>query len=410
MKKRLNIAAVSRTTYWHGMQGGMDLHGKLLSEGLLKKGHQVSIITTANLKRIEYEENNGLKVFYLNNTLYGSRRAGWQRESTKKLFQLHSNVPFDVIWSQSFDAFGLASFDKSLLNIPMVTILHGCIQQELKSFTANITSRRTKENILAIAGLFLTYFWVQRRVISYSDKIIAVSQEVSTSFQKYYGGKFNSKCVVVENGVDTEHYYPNEKYRTEVRDKYGIDNENVLIMAIGRITKEKGFHVALEAIRCIVQQNMKVKFIIVGSGEYLGKLKLMVQKYNLKDYVIFTGFVDNIDTVKYYNGSDIVLNPSLTAEGSSLVLLEAMSCGKPVIASKVGGINSIIIDGKNGFLVDPGCAETISDKIQVIVNNKSLAQRISVSAKETILKNFTINQMVNRTLAVIEEMTYKKLS
>jgi len=405
----MNICVFSRVNYWHGIQGGMDVHGKILSEGMVKRGNQVSIISTAHPYGREFEKRNGVDIYYLKDTVFGSRRKGWARKSILKFIELNHKRPFDVIWSQSFDAFGLASFNKSILDSSVVTILHGCMQQEFRTFITNISHKGAKETILALAGLFLTYFWIQRRVISYSDRIIAVSKEVSTSFEKWYGKRFTDKCVIIENGVDTTLYCPNEKYRTALRARYGVDDEDVLIMAMGRITKEKGFHIALEAVQHLVQQNMRIKFIIVGSGEYLDKLKVMVQKHDLKDHVLFTGFVENIDTVKYYNGCDIVLNPSLTAEGSQLVILEAMSCGKPVIASKVGGINSIVIDGRNGFLVEPGKARIISDKIKEIVNSKSLAQRISASARKTVLKKFTIDQMLTRTSVVMEEMAYKGL-
>jgi glycosyltransferase involved in cell wall biosynthesis len=152
---------------------------------------------------------------------------------------------------------------------------------------------------------------------------------------------------------------------------------------------------------------MKIKFIIAGSGEYLDELGIMVKKFGLEGHVIFTGHVEHVDTVKYYNGSDIVLNPSLTAEGSSLVLLEAMSCGKPVIASSAGGIKSIVVDGQNGFLVKPGNVKNISDKLKIIANNKILAQTISTAAHETVLNNFTVDQMIGRTLAVMEETARK---
>jgi len=329
------------------MQGGMDIHGKLLSEGLADRGHSVSIISTLKERNKTFEERNGVNIYYLNNTVYGSRRKGWHKESSNKLFQLHNERPLDIVWSQSFDAFGLASFNKTFFKVPVVTILHGCMQQELKSFAANFFNRSPREIILTLAGLFMTYLWVQRRIISYSDKIIAVSREVFQSFEQIYGKTFRNKCVVIENGVDTKFYCPNEKYRAEVRMKYGVHHEDLLILAIGRITREKGFHIALEAVRYLIQQkNIKVKFIIAGSGEYFDKLNATVHQWGLEKHVIFTGHVENVDTVRYYNASDIVLNPSSTAEGSSLVILEAMSCGKPVIASGVGGINSIIIDVK----------------------------------------------------------------
>lgn len=402
----MNICCFSRVNYWQGIEGGMDLHGKLLSEGMVNRGHNVSIISTRHPNGMEYEERNGVKIYYLKNTVFGSRRKGWRKESVDKFFRLNYERPFDVIWSQSFDAFGLFPFQHYSLNVPIVAILHGCMQQELTNFLANIYNnlKKPKEMTKAFARLFFSYLWVQRKLINISDKIITVSNEASRSFEKWYGTNYSNKCITIVNGVDTSIFYPQQKYRAVIRNRYGVDEKNVLLMTIGRITKAKGFHVALKALRHLIIQGMNVKLIVVGTGDYLQQLQKMVYKIRLQEHVIFAGLIENNRITEYYNGADIVLNPSLTAEGSSYVVLEAMACGKLVIASRVGGIKSIIVDGKNGLLVNPGFESELSNKIRLLINNKSLAKRLSEAARRSILKKFDIDRMVDDTLTVMKKV------
>lgn len=144
--------------------------------------------------------------------------------------------------------------------------------------------------------------------------------------------------------------------------------------------------------------NANYKLLIVGDGEYLAQLKRKVRESKLEKNVLFTGFIENINTAKYYNSADIVLNPSLTAEGSSFVALEAMACAKPVIASKTGGINSIIKDKQNGLTVEPGDPHQLSTKIALLSNDRKLANRLAASGRKAVLKEFSADIMIDKTL------------
>jgi glycosyltransferase involved in cell wall biosynthesis len=391
----------SRQTFWQGLGGGMEIHGKLLSEGMVQKGHSVTIISTRHPNGQIFEEKKGVKIYYLKNTVFGSRRKRWKTESVDKFVELHKNRKFDVVWSQSFDAFGFTRSKKDALKVPIVAILHGCLQQELKSFIANILNFKNnpQKTIKTFAGLFLTYLYVQRSLILISDKIISVSNEVANSFAKLYGHKFIKKNLVVLNGVDTSQFYPPPTDIDAIRNEYASGNTDVLLLALGRTTKEKGFHIAIEALNMLLQNNnANYKLLIVGDGEYLAQLKRKVRESKLEKNVLFTGFIENINTAKYYNSADIVLNPSLTAEGSSFVTLEAMACAKPVIASKTGGINSIIKDKQNGLTVEPGDPHQLSTKIALLSNDRKLANRLAASGRKSVLKEFSADIMIDKTL------------
>jgi len=400
----MNICGFSRVNYWQGIKGGMDLHGKLLSEGMVKRGHNVSIISTRHLDGKEHEERNGVNIYYLKDTVFGSRRKGWRQESVLKFFNLHNKKPFDVIWSQSFDAFGLINMKKTSLNMPVICTLHGSIQQEFKTFITNISNNLKKpvKIIESVAGLFYSYFVVQRSLLSFSDRVITVSSKVREDIKKWYGREIADKCVIVPNGIDVSLFKPDLEQRKSTRQAYGIDERETVLLTLGRLTHEKGHHLAIDALRQLKTQNMKVRLLIVGTGNYHKSLMEKVKKAALDNEVIFVGFVENRDTVKYYNSADIFLMPTLTVEGLPFVLLEAMSCGKPVIATYIGGITSAIMNGKNGLLIDAGKCSQITDKIQLLTKNPDLANSLAESAKRTVHETYSVDMMVDRTLQIMK--------
>jgi len=389
----------------------MDLHGKILSEGLSNLGHQISFISTKSPNRLQCNKIKNIKMHYLDNTVLGSRREGWRKESVHKFFQLHKISPFDIIWSQSYDAYGMTLIKKDILKVPILLIVHGCVEQELKTFWANCFNKRISPYriLRSLVGIIHFYFFVQKPTFQLANKIITVSKEVQTSIKKYYNDKISNKCCTIVNGVDPNHFAPKQKARSDFRKKFGYTENDIVLLTLGRITPGKGQQVAIDSLRILREQKYNLKMMVVGDGEHLKNLKTKAKKAGLGIDIIFTEFVDNKETVNYYNCADIFLNPTITAEGSSLVLLEAMACGKPTISSNIGGIKSIIDDGKNGLLVPPGESYKLADKIKFLVRQKLIANKLSTSARETILQSFSTQKMVDATLSAIEKTTHDAL-
>ncbi len=402
----MRVCVFSIVNYWHGVKGGMEIHGKLLSEGLVKRGHHVSIITTRHPDGKEFEEKDGVKIYYLENTCFGSRRHGWEMESVSKFSQLHQENSFDVIWSQSFAACGLANLNKTGLNIPVIPILQGCIKLEIKSFK-DTTLYNYKNPLLILKsffGLLFSYYKEQRPLLSISSRIITASNEMVDDLRSWYGADIANRAGPIFNGIDTVHFCPNREYKTGIREKYGIKDNEILMMTLGTLSREKGHHIAIEALSRIKHNFSDVKLMIVGTGEYQTVLKEKIHAAGLDNDVIISGFIDNKETVKYYNAADLYLMPTLRVEGLPFVLLEAMSCGKPVVASRIGGNTSVISDGENGLLIEPGDVEQLTQKIQVIIENDKLAERLSSSARKTILGRFSADQMIDATVDLMEKV------
>lgn len=403
----MNICALSRVNYWQGIKGGMDLHGKLLSEGMVKRGHQLSMISTRHPEGIEFEERNGVKIYYLKNTIFGSRRNGWKQESVNKLIELHRKTPFDVIWSQSFDGYGLKSHHKSDLNVPVVATLHGCIHQEVITFLEDVFESSTQPLKLLrnLSGLFYSYFLMHKRLFSMPVRVITVSHQVAKDIEKWYGRKTAKKCVTIHNGVDPQQFCPNERQRETIRKSLTVKANEILLLSAGRLVHEKGHHLAINVLRQIKKQFKNIKLMIVGNGNYRATLDRMVEENGLKNDVIFTGFIDNSDIINYYNAADIFLMPTLREEGLPFILLEIMSCAKPVIASQLGGNRSVIKDGDNGLFVNPKNVKEIENRVKLLIKNPELTEGLSLSARQTILESFNIDKMIEKSINVMHAVS-----
>jgi glycosyltransferase involved in cell wall biosynthesis len=346
-----------------------------------------------------------VEIHHLENTVFGSRRKGWREESIKKFMELHRESPFDLACSQSFAAYGLCR-EKPPIQIPILLILHGCIEQEQKTFRVSVLRDRARAGriIRMLGGLIFSYFVEQKPLLLRSDKIITVSDEVAEHLRNWYGRKTAEKCITVPNGVDTKMFYPFQDYRREIREKHGVGDSELLLLTLGRITKEKGHHIAIEALRLLRERGRRAKLMVAGSGGYVAELRRIAERANLQNEVLFLGFIENREAPKYYNGCDLFLMPTLTVEGLPLVLLEAMACGLPVISSRIGGIKSLVEHNENGLLTEPGNARETADAILKLTKNPGLLKKISQAGIDCIRKGYSAERMVERTNEVMVSM------
>ena len=401
----MNICMFSRVNYWHGIRGGMDLHGKLIAESIVAKGHRVTILSSKHPYGTVFSKKNGIDIHYLPDTVFGSRRCGWAEKSVGKFERLHRERPFDLVWSQSFDAFGFAGNRRSTERPPIVATLHGCVAQEAKSFLAN-AGRYLKSPVrlaAGFAGLLYAYFICQKPLLGIVDRAICVSPSVAEDIGKWFGRRYSPKCQVVENGIDVDFFKPDRTKGGLVRDLHGVFPGEILLLSLGRLNKEKGHHLAIDALKKIVDKNIPAKLILAGEGDYLADLKEKVRMSGLEDRTIFPGFVSHDEIVGYYGAADVFLMPSTTIEGLPFVLLEAMACGLPVVASSVGGNRMVIENGIDGMLVGPKDGKALAEKAVEIICDGHMKERLAKAAREKVVERFGVERMVDRVIKIMAE-------
>jgi glycosyltransferase involved in cell wall biosynthesis len=171
---------------------------------------------------------------------------------------------------------------------------------------------------------------------------------------------------------------------------------SAIVGVVGRITAQKGQHVALEAVGRLIAQGLNVRLVFVGAPEphsaddsaYLRALQSSTGRLNLGDRVYWPGYQDDPD--RFYAVFDVLIIPSTVSEGLPLVALEAMQWGVPVIGSAAGGIAEIIHEGVNGLLVPPGDDEQLASSLARLLADLELRARLGARARSSVDRRFSI--------------------
>ena len=189
------------------------------------------------------------------------------------------------------------------------------------------------------------------------------------------------------------------KDRNKIRRELGIAPEKLVVVSTGRITKEKGYHVLCDAIKLV--DHPEIEFIIAGEGEYLGNFKKEIAQVKHTSKVHFLGYREDIEDILI--ASDVFTICTLH-ETLCISLLEACKNGLPAIASCVGGIPEIIVDGENGFLVESNCPEQVAEKILFLENNHEQRQLMGQQAKSIISQKFSEDEITKKIDQLYKEI------
>ncbi len=220
------------------------------------------------------------------------------------------------------------------------------------------------------------------RTIQMSDIVIAITQEVGELYSRIVD---EDKIWVIPLGVDIEMFKPLERQRRRL---------NFEILFAGFLYKLKGVEYLLRAIPTVIKEYPNIKLRIIGEGPEKGNLIKLAEKLEIRDKVIFQGFVPHVEIARYYQNCDIFCFPTL-GEPFGKAILEAMACGKPVIASNIGGPSRLIEDGKTGFLVPPKKPGAIAEKILSLVSDFSKLRRMGMKARRVILEKYSWNRIAS---------------
>ena len=404
----MNICIFSIVTYWHGIRGGMEIHGKLLSEGLVERGCAVTIISSQHPEGKEFEEVNGLRLYYLKDTIFDSKRGGWKTASLKKFIELEQSNNFDIICSMSVNIPKELIVVAAQSKIPVVVISEGTEVMMLLSETRQTLShKRGFKSLIKIFMSFLYYYFLWELLYKEHDRIIAVSDEVANAIHKWQFVD-KDKIHIVYNGIETTIFCPNQSERNRTRKALAISEKEKILLFFSFVTTQKGLHLLIKSLPGILEKDKSIKLLVVGEGNYLTEAKQLVRQSGLDSYVFFTGHVPRKEAPDYINASDVYVLPTLRQEGMPFSLLEVMACGKPVIASKIGGIPSVIDDGINGFLVPPGDVSKLIEKSLFLLNNKDIADKLADNARKKVIQNFGHEKMVEGTIKVFESVISRK--
>lgn len=210
------------------------------------------------------------------------------------------------------------------------------------------------------------------------------------------------KCSVIHNGIDGA-----ETSARECRKDDGLlddfrKHHNVLLGSIGRLSAEKAQHVIIQATKQCREAGLQCGAVIFGEGPERERLESLILDLKLGDHVLLPGYVS--DAERHIRCMDVFLLTSLT-EGLPMVVLEAIRQGRPVVASRVGGVPEVIEDGETGMLVEPLNVAQTTAAVMTIVSNPLLQRKLVDGAGRRLKALFSIGRMADAYEAVYDRVT-----
>ncbi|AKB70026.1 glycosyltransferase [Methanosarcina mazei] len=223
-----------------------------------------------------------------------------------------------------------------------------------------------------------------------SDVLIRVNNKDIPILKQY-----NDNTYSIPNGYSSKYKILNKK---ECRDILNIQQDKKVIFSLGVLIKRKGFNFLIDAIKIILKSNPDILCVIGGSGPLKKKLEKQIHDLKLNNHVLLAGFIQEEQLPIWINACDIFVLPSLS-ESFGIVQIEAMACGKPVIATYNGGSEEIIISDEYGLLVDPRNAYDLAQKIEIALNKQWDKEKILKYAEQYQWENIAsrIVSVYNKT-------------
>ena len=239
------------------------------------------------------------------------------------------------------------------------------------------------------------YVRLERVAAQFTDRMVCVCPHQRSVAQSLVGA---ARVAVIENGIG-EPLVVDEPGRRRRRQELGLGDDCPVVGVVGRFAQQKGHTYFIDAARRVSERLPCVRFLLVGDGELREAIERQIARVGLKDRFIIVGArEDGTDLLPAF---DLVVLPSLW-EGLPYALLEAMAAGKPVIASRVGGMQDVIQDGVNGWLVPPRDPVALAEAMVKVLENPVLGSKIGDHARETVATRYRIGEMIERLSAVYE--------
>jgi teichuronic acid biosynthesis glycosyltransferase TuaC len=257
--------------------------------------------------------------------------------------KLHKQKPIDLINAHWIFPDGVAAnWVAQFLKIPIVLSAHGC-------------------DINHYPKLFMRKTPIVR-ALAKANGISVVSSAQKTVVEKM--GIVSAKIQVVRNGVDFKLFKLRDKIAC--RKKYGLEPDMKMILFVGQIIEVKGIEFLIEAFSSIAPINPEYKLFLIGQGHLRQKYEEVILARGLSHSLLFKGEISREEIPYWFGASDALCLPSIR-EGCPTVILEALACGKPIVASKVGGIPELIND-KNGILVEARDPKALAAALTLALN------------------------------------------
>ncbi|MFQ5838035.1 MAG: glycosyltransferase [Thermoplasmata archaeon] len=352
---------------------------------LQRMGHDVLVIAPEDRKNGSVQEEDTLYCRAREFKRYPGYRIALY--PAKKELEFLQECGTDIIHSHGIAFMGLKGMWAAReLGLPMVLTFHTMILDAIPYYT----SLRPRSHLLKkLISVYLRGFLHHcGAVVTPTEAILNELRTIAPRMRR---------TAVVPSGVDVTRFRP-ELDGSPVRERHDLGDAEV-ILYVGRVAPEKDIGFLLEAFPRLLREKPGSKLLVVGTGPYLARCQMYVEKKGLNDSIIFTSFVPDEELPLYYAACDALAIAS-KFETQGLVVLEAMACGKPVAAVNYRAFPEYIKDGFNGFLFAPG---DLDGCCQAILKALDSGEEVKRRARETA-ERFSLDTCTRRLVSLYEDM------
>lgn len=311
---------------------GTAMSTQFLAEELVARGYKVTVVVNTRQTAASQEDHGSLSVIRLKPLPVPATRMV---QRAVQLVRIARRIQPDIIQGQSISCGALAAFAGRLLGIPAVAYVQGL-------------------------DLYESGLWAQRTYVRWAltrcDAVVTVTDDLQRRAQALSG----REPIVIPHGLKRREAHGLD--RSTARGQLGLPADRPIVLYAGRLIALKGIPHLIRAFSQVRTQIPDAMLVIVGDGEQRPELEALAADLGMSTSIIFAGGRPHQDVIRFMRAADLFVLPSLI-ESFGIVLLEAMSCGLPIVASNVMGIPSIVTEAAHGLLVPPGDEAALAARI-----------------------------------------------
>ena len=239
---------------------------------------------------------------------------------------------------------------------------------------------------------FDALYWALYEKTKYAKFISCIGHYCKSQMMLYTDPEDWHKFKIVRCGINIEEF--------KLADP--VENQIKKLVFVGRLSPEKGIRILFDSLAILKDRGLDCQLTLLGDGPDREVLTRLSSDLDLDDRILFKGFVNQAEITETLSESDIFVLPSF-AEGIPVSLMEAMAIGKPVIASYVGGVTELVVEGETGLVVYPSDAVSLADSIATYLNDEELRNKIIQSARQKVEQEFNIEHQIDKLAVLFRE-------
>ena len=303
-------------------------------------------------------------------------------------FAAREGIAYDLVHSHYWMSGAVALRLAERWSVPHVAMFHTLAEVKMR---ARVSEHEPQVRIEA-----------ERAIAAAADRIVVASRHELHLLTTLYHAD-DARIAVVPCGVDLERFYPMDK--EHARQQLALKDGDRIILFVGRIEPLKGIDILISAAAQL-HEDENFRVLIVGGDQRaeaeLATLRALAERLDIDHHISFVGAVPHEELPMYYNAADVCVVPSYY-ESFGLVAVEAMACGVPVVASRVGGLTSTISDGETGYLIPWRCPEPFAERLELLLDNDELRRSFGRAGREAV-ERYRWANVADAVAALYEEL------